>query len=122
MAPLNFTHTKRCGVSNYHGKYEKLFMKNLTRYASLKKRIRQCVEQVLENPYSQTEFLGDLSGKLNLKGCRSVRVDRNFRIVFVICEECRDISQCEYCFCDDLSEDAIVFLTVGPHDKAYSIK
>ena len=78
--------------------------------------------RVMDDPYSHTEFLGDISGKLNLKGCRSARIDRNFRIIFVICEECRHIPQCEYCFCDNLPDNAILFLTVGPHDKAYAMR
>jgi len=49
-------------------------------------------------------------------------VDRNFRIIFVICEECRRIPECEYCFCDNRSDETIVFLTVGPHDRAYAMK
>ena len=109
-------------MSDYQAVYEKLFVRNLTRYSSLKTQIRRCVNQVLENPYTQTEFLGDVSGKLNLKGCRSARVNRNFRIIFVICEECQRISQCDYCFCDNLADKTVVFLTVGPHDKAYAIK
>lgn len=109
-------------MSNYQGYYEKNFVKKLSRYASIKQRIRKCVDQVLTDPYSLTEFLGDINGKLNLKGCRSIRVDRNFRVIFVICEECINILQCEYCFCETLPENAVLFLTVGPHDKAYAMK
>ncbi len=65
-------------------KYEKQFTRNLQRYASLRQRIKRSVERVLLTPYN-SEFLGDVSGKLNLRGCRSVRIDRNFRIIFVIC-------------------------------------
>ncbi len=71
-------------MSNYTAKYEKQFTRNLQRYASLRQRIKRSVEQVLLTPYN-SEFLGDVSGKLNLRGCRSVRIDRNFRIIFVIC-------------------------------------
>lgn len=109
-------------MSDYQAVYEKRFIKNLARYGSLRRQIRRCTERVLEAPYTQTEFLGDVSGKLNLKGCRSARIDRNFRLIFVICEECRHIPQCEYCFCENLSKKMIVFLTVGPHDKAYAMK
>lgn len=109
-------------MSDYQAVYEKQFVKNLARYGSLHRQIRRCIERVLEDPYTQTEFLGDVSGKLNLKGCRSVRIDRNFRIIFVICEECRGIPQCEFCFCEDLPDKTVVFLTVGPHDKAYAMK
>ena len=109
-------------MSNYEAVYEKLFVHNLRRYSSMRQGIKRRVEQVLINPYYNTEILGDPSGKLNLLGCRSVRVDRNFRIIFVICEECRDIPESEYCFCENLPDKTVVFLTVGPHDKAYAIK
>jgi mRNA-degrading endonuclease RelE of RelBE toxin-antitoxin system len=109
-------------MSDYSATYEKQFIRNMKRYISLKNRIKRCVDQVIDDPYSNTEFLGDISRKLNLKGCRSVRIDRNFRIIFVSCEECRRIPQCEYCFCNNLSDKTIVFLTVGPHDKAYAMK
>lgn len=109
-------------MTEYQAAYEKRFVKNLARYGSLRQQIRRCVDRVIDNPYAQTEFLGDASGKLNLKGCRSARIDRQFRIIFVICEECRRIPQCEYCLCEHHSDTTIVFLTVGPHDKAYAMK
>lgn len=109
-------------MSRYDDVYESLFVRNLKRYGSLRKNIKRCVDKVLDNPYHNTEFLGDASGKLNLVGCRSIRVDRNFRIIFVICEECRKIPKCEYCFCEELEDRTVIFLTIGPHDKAYSIK
>ncbi len=109
-------------MAYYQAVYEKRFVKNLTRYSSLRQQVRRRVERVIEDPYAQTEFLGDVSGKLNLKGCRSARIDRNFRIIFVTCEECRRIPRCEYCFCENLPDNTIVFLTVGPHDKAYAMK
>jgi mRNA-degrading endonuclease RelE of RelBE toxin-antitoxin system len=78
-------------MSNFKAKYEKRFFENLQRYAAIKTKIKKCVDQILENPRVRTELLHDMTGKLNLKGCRSIRVDRNFRIIFVICEECRRI-------------------------------
>lgn len=57
-----------------------------------------------------------------MRSCRSARIDRNFRVIFVICEECRPLSSCEYCFCEGLSDKTILFLTVGPHDKAYDMR
>ena len=109
-------------MSNYGDMYEKQFVKNLRRYASLGKRVRRRVERILTNPYLNTEPLDDESGKLNLIGCRSTCIDRNFRIIFIICEECRHIPECEFCFCEDLTDKTVVFLTVGPHDRAYSMK
>ncbi len=109
-------------MSNYEAVYEKLFVQNLNRYSAIRRNIRRRIDRVLKDPYHNTEFLEDITGKLNLTGCRSARIDRNFRIIFVICEECRNREDCEYCFCENLSDKTVVFLTVGPHDKAYAIK
>ena len=109
-------------MSDYEAVYEEKFVRNLHRYSSIRENIKRRVERVLSDPYQNTETLADPSGKLNLRGCRSARVDRNFRIIFVICEECRSIPECEYCFCEGLDDKTVVFLTVGPHDKAYAIK
>ncbi len=109
-------------MSNYESVYEKQFVRNIRKYSSLRKQIKRRIERILENPYNNTESLTDSSGKLNLLGCRSVRIDRNFRVIFVVCEECRKISECEFCFCDNVSDNTVIFLTVGPHDKAYAVK
>lgn len=109
-------------MSDYEAVYEEHFTRNLRKYASMRQAIRKRIERLFKDPYHNTEFLSDISGKLNLIGCRSARIDRNFRVIFVICEECRYIEECEYCFCEDLPDNTIVFLTVGPHDKAYAMK
>ncbi len=113
---------KRSGVSDYQAVYEDLFVKNIRRYSSIKKLAKKKIDRLLTDPYQNTEFLGDPSGKLNLVGCRSARIDRNFRIVFVICEECINIKNCQFCFCENLPDKTIIFLTIGPHDKAYAVK
>ncbi len=41
---------------------------------------------------------------------------------FVICEECRRVTECQYCFCEGLPDNTVVFLTVGPHGRAYELK
>jgi mRNA-degrading endonuclease RelE of RelBE toxin-antitoxin system len=109
-------------VTEYRAVYEDLFVKNLRKYASIKKPAKTKIDRLIEDPYHNTEFLSDHKNKLNLIGCRSIRIDRNFRIICVICEECRNIQNCEYCFCKGLSNETIVFLTIGPHDKAYAVK
>jgi len=108
-------------VNDYDAVYIERFERNLRRYAALRHRIKRRVDRVRSDPYANTESLG-ASGKLNLRGCRSARIDRNFRIIFVICEECHRIPECEYCFCKGLSDNTVVFLTVGPHDRAYAMK
>ena len=74
-------------MSDYEAVYEELFTRNLRRYSSIRQPIKRRIDRVLTDPYHNTEFLGDASGKLNLIGCRSARVDRNFRIFFVICDK-----------------------------------
>jgi Txe/YoeB family toxin of Txe-Axe toxin-antitoxin module len=88
----------------------------------MKEQIRRRTERIINDPYNNTESLTDSSKKLNLAGCRSARIDRNFRIIFVICEECRNILKCEFCLCENFSDKTVVFLTVGPHEKAYAMK
>lgn len=106
----------------YQTVYEELFVNNLRRYASQRDRIKKRIDRLVENPYANSEYLSDASGRLDLRGCRSVRLDRNFRMIYVICEECRRIPACQFCFCEDVPDQTIVFLTVGPHDKAYAMK
>ena len=109
-------------MSDYGAMYEERFMENLRRYSNMRQAIKRRVDRVLADPFVSTEFLSDPGGKLNLRGCRSARVDRNFRIVFVICEECRRVPDCLFCFCEKLDDKTVVFLTVGPHDRAYTMK
>jgi len=105
----------------YQASYTVRFRKRFIAYRSLRSRIEEMVTQVTANPYVGTEKLGK-KGKLNLKGCRSARVGMNFRIIFVICEECRKEPDCDYCFCEGLPDQIVIFLTVGPHDKAYAMR
>jgi Txe/YoeB family toxin of Txe-Axe toxin-antitoxin module len=109
-------------MSRYQCILEDRFVRNQHRYRSLQKHIKRHVEQVLDDPYKGTEQLGKLAGGLDLRGCRSVRVTRNFRIIFVICEECRRVSECRFCFCEGLPNETVVFLTVGPHERAYAMR
>ena len=109
-------------MSEYSASYEDQFVQNLNRYASLRAQVKRRVDRVLADPYANTEILSAAAGPLDLRGCRSARVDRNFRIIFVICEECRLVPECEYCFCEDLPDETVIFLTVGPHDQAYAMK
>jgi len=99
-----------------------LFRRNLRRYRSMRKQIQRHVNQVLDDPYRNTERLGQIPGGLDLRGCRSIRVTRNFRIIFVVCGECRRVPECQFCFCEGLPDKAVVFLTVGPHERAYAMR
>ena len=110
------------GTFIYQDSYLKIFIKNYDNFKSLQTRIDKKCEHVLRDPYKGTEFLADATHGLNLKGCRSIRVDRNIRIIFVVCEECRRMRDCEYCFCEGLPDEAVVFLTVNTHQRAYELK
>jgi mRNA-degrading endonuclease RelE of RelBE toxin-antitoxin system len=110
------------GKFPYADQYARLFRENYRRYSGIRARIDRKLGQVLKEPYHNTEYLADRSGRLNLRGCRSMRIDRNHRIIFVICEECRRVADCEFCFCDDYPDKTVVFLTVGPHERAYQMK
>lgn len=109
-------------MNDYQAVYENLFVKNLRKYSFIKKSAQKKIDNLLKAPYHNSEVLADHKGKLNLTGCRSIRIDRNFRIIFVVCEECRYILSCQFCFCNDLPDQTVVFLTIGPHDKAYALK
>ena len=108
-------------MSHYNAVYEAQFKRNIRRYKSLRQRLKRRIERLLIDPYANTEKLHGTGNQLNLRGCRSARLDRNFRIIFVICEECREVHECEYCFCNDLVDKTVVFLTFGPHDRAYAM-
>ena len=109
-------------MSRYQCVLEDRFVRNQRRYRSLQEHIQRHVDQVLDDPYRGAERLGKRAGGLDLRGCRSVRVTRNFRIIFVICEECRRVPECRFCFCEGLPDETVVFLTVGPHERAYAMR
>ncbi len=98
------------------------FTKPYRRYKSVRHLIDRRMAKVLADPYTGTERLGKMSGGMDLRGCRSIRVTRNFRIIFVVCEECRRVPQCRFCFCKGLSGETVIFLTVGPHERAYAVR
>lgn len=102
--------------------YKPQFAKDVKTYASMKKQIEKKVKAVLANPYYNTEPLENKDGH-DLRGLRSKRVDKNFRIIFAICEECKKLfpkreKPCRYCN-DDLPAKSIIFFTVGPHKIIY---
>ncbi len=107
---------------SYQRHYLPRFEKDIKRYANIRERIFKQVKRVSDDPYTNTGHLGHPPGAINLKGCRSAHVGMNFRIIFVVCEECRNEPECEYCFCEGLPDQTVVFLTVGPHDQAYSMQ
>ena len=98
------------------------FVKSYRRYKSLNRRIDRHMTQILADPYLNSERLGKTPGGLDLRGCRSVRATRNFRIIFGVCEECRQVPACRFCFCEGLPDQTVIFLAVGPHERAYAMR
>ena len=109
-------------MAEYADFYEERFRRNLAVYGHLRDRLERKINLILRNPYLNTEHLGAVGKGLNLRDCRSAHIDRNFRIIFVICEECRKVKDCQYCFCQGLPDRAVVFLTFGPYKGAYQMK
>lgn len=68
--------------------YKPQFVRDVKTYASMKSQIEKKVKSILADPYHNTEPLGNFPGH-DLRGLRSKRVDKNFRIIFAICEECK---------------------------------
>jgi Txe/YoeB family toxin of Txe-Axe toxin-antitoxin module len=108
----------------YNSKFKPQFKKDIKKYKSFKKRIQKKVDSIIEDPYHNTEMLEDKQN-YKLYGLRSKRIDRNFRIIFAICEECRglftenDNRPCYYCD-KTLPDKTIIFFCAQPHEKAYN--
>lgn len=109
-------------MNEYSEYYAQQFNRNLQRYAGMRQQIQRRVDRILADPYFNTEELSDSPSGLNLLGCRSARIDRSFRLIFVICEECIHIPECNYCLCEGLDDRTVVFLTVGPYEQAYAMR
>jgi len=110
-------------------RYEKFvtssFVERYDRYKSLQNRIDKKADQIVKNPYHNTGILG--KQEVDLRGLRSARMGRNFRIIFGVCEECRAKGFREknilYCKpCEDKEDKSVVFLTVGTHKRAYQMR
>ena len=110
------------------GKYEFFltdeFKAALRKYSGIKKQVLRKMEQVLSNPYHHSELLQ--KRKVDLRGKRSRRVTRNFRIVFIVCEECvgkgfkaKGFNECAFCASLVSQKKYVVFMTVGPHERVY---
>lgn len=98
------------------------FLKKAKHYRNLKKLLINKIKLLKKNPYinCKSELLVG-----ELKGLRSARITKSFRVIFSVCEECRakkfqKLVGCSPLICEKMDSKTIVFLTFGPHDKAYS--
>ncbi len=111
-------------MSKFRPQFAKGFAKDLRRYAGLRRQIQNKVEQVLDDPYRSSELL-TIGRWSDLRGKRSVRITKKFRLVFAVCEEClnrgfkdRGFNNCAGCT-KTVPDDIVVFLSIGPRDTAY---
>jgi mRNA-degrading endonuclease YafQ of YafQ-DinJ toxin-antitoxin module len=111
-------------LGNYKPYFSPEFQKQTEKRQHLKKILANKIKLLCENPYSNCKsemLVGEL------KGLRSARVTKSFRIIFTICEECRNrrfqnFVGCSNIFCKEMDLRSIIFLTLGTHDVAYSKK
>jgi mRNA-degrading endonuclease YafQ of YafQ-DinJ toxin-antitoxin module len=97
-------------------------MEQAKKFRHFKKLLAKKIALLSQNPYTHCKselLVGEL------KGLRSARLTKSFRIIFSVCEECRsrkfqNLVGCSPLICKKLDSDTIIFLTLGPHDEAYS--
>ncbi len=89
----------------------------LETYPHLKERFKKKKDYIIKNPIELGE---PLQGNLN--GLRSFPFADNFIIIYVVCEECRQLRHQETnnCLqCGAISDNSVIFLTFGRHDPTY---
>jgi len=94
-------------LGNYNPIYTKTFKKQVKKLDStFRRQIEERIRDLIADPWHNTQFLrGQYRGK------RKLRLNRTDRLVFVICEECRELghfvyNQCEHC--DETPENTII--------------
>ena len=113
-------------ASGYQDFYTPTFSKNYQRFGNIRKRVDKRIDKILSNPFEETEPLEYKEGK-DLRGLRSTRIDRNFRIIFCIWEEyqkkaSKALPLLPQAMQETLPHHCVIFLTVGPHEKAYQLR
>ena len=101
-------------------KFEKAFLKSVSKHAGIKKQIKEKVRQIMEHPVELGEPL-----KGSLRGFYSCPIKRNFIIIYLYCATCRKKGDTEFVACSDCSvtsDQTIKFVLLGPHDEVYNIK
>lgn len=99
---------------HFAGSLRKLTKRNTI----LKKRVESKIKDMLNDPYHNSkELVGQFKGK------RTIYVGKaGYRIVYVICEECRIKSYQRFNQCIDCNKkekEAIIFWDIQPRNVAY---
>ncbi len=96
--------------------YSDEFVKSLKVFSSIKKRIINKIDKIVQNP-----LMGEPL-KYDLRGLISVPVAKNFIIVYSYCKICRKKGDDQILLCHDCSnvmDETVRFFDVGPHGKTY---
>jgi len=111
--------------------YTPTFAKNRKRYRNLRDRMTRRIDKLLVDPFAGTELLS-AKGDIDLRGLRSARLGRNFRIIFCVLDEYRKQTHRalpllpravqEKIPQEKIPPQAVIFLTIGPHQRAYTLK
>lgn len=104
-------------MSQWNGYFAREFEENdLNKYKHIRETIKNKVDNVLEHPKSGESL------KHSLAGLRSVSVKGNYIMIYMIYKEWKEEQESEIpSWGENIEEpeDAVVFLTVKPHDPAY---
>lgn len=69
---------------------------------SVQKEIDKKIRFLAENPYAGAGNVGHLKGEF--KGLRRIRVGRRWRVIFAVCEECRQLGYADLRKCLDCKD------------------
>lgn len=102
-------------MGNYVPTYTKYFQKQIKKLEKkLKQRIEQKIADLQEDPYHNTPF-----AKGQWRGKRHFYINRSDRILFAVCEECKNAGHQPFNGCSEcgkLPENAfVVFLCIFGH-------
>ncbi len=96
--------------------YSDHFVKSLRKFSSIKERVSNKIDKILQDPLRGEPL------KYDLRGLFSVPVAKNFVIVYSYCRICRKKGDDLILLCHDCSnmtDETVRFFAVGPHDKIY---
>lgn len=84
-------------LGNYRPVYTKTFEKQINvLHPEFRRQIEERIRDLVADPWHNTKFL-----KAQYRGKRKLWLNRSDRLVFVICEECRELGHIIYNQCDD---------------------
>ena len=84
-------------MGSYNPVYTRTFEKQLRGLGErFREKIEEKIQDLVSNPWHNTQFL-----KGQYRGKRKLRLNSRDRLVFVICEECRELNHMKYNQCED---------------------